>query len=152
MPNKELFETLRARAVNLLGKELAEAIYLNARVESIPVLRALVVESEPLLAALLAEMLTELGYACAVETSAAGAVALASLLKPNLMIVNPRLRDGDGIKAVDDILRSGPVPHVFITPDLHGVRRRRADAVVLQMPFKEPDLVQSIQRVLGAAR
>jgi two-component system, response regulator PdtaR len=115
-------------------------------------LRVLVVEDDAMIGALLAEMLEAMGYAvCAVEITGASAVDAARRCKPDLMIVDGRLSDGSGVSAVDKILRTGFVPHVFISGDVSKVLALRPDAIVIQKPFREFDLARAIQCALGAA-
>lgn len=115
-------------------------------------LRIMVVEDEPVNALFLAEVLAGIGHdVCAVESSEEGAVAAAAGRRPDLMIVDMRLTHGSGVAAVERILRSGFIPHVFISGDCPGVRTLRPDAIVLEKPFRERDLVQAIERALGAA-
>jgi two-component system, response regulator PdtaR len=79
-------------------------------------LRVLIVEDEAMIAMLLAEVLTGLGHEVyATEATEAGAVAAAARHQPELMIVDDELRRGNGIAAVEQITRSGFIPHVFVT-------------------------------------
>ncbi len=112
-------------------------------------LRILVIEDDAMIGMLLAEMLAAMGHdVCAIESTEAGAVATAARCGPDLMIVDLRLHDGSGISAVDEILRTGPVPHVFVS----GAEvQPRPGAVVLRKPFRKSDLVLAMQRALGAA-
>jgi two-component system, response regulator PdtaR len=115
-------------------------------------LRVLVVEDDAIIGMLLAEMLEEMGHdICAIEATEAGAVAAAVRFRPNLMIVDMRLGDGSGVAAVEEILRTGPVPHLFVSGDTSSVRALRPGAVVIQKPFRESDLARAIRRTLGAA-
>jgi two-component system, response regulator PdtaR len=113
-------------------------------------LNVLVVEDDAMIGMLLAEMLEDMGYGvCAIAATEEDAVAGAARHKPGLMIVDENLQEGSGISAVDRILRSGPVPCVFISgapkyPD-------RTDAYVLRKPFLEADLVRAIQHVVSAS-
>ena len=110
-------------------------------------LNILVVEDNALIGMLLSEMLAGLGHTvCAVERGEAGAVAAAARFQPDLMIVDAHLSDGSGISAVETILRSRFVPHVFVTGDRLGTLRHRPEDVVLEKPFHERDLVQAIAR------
>jgi CheY-like chemotaxis protein len=114
-------------------------------------LRVLLVEDEAVIAMLLAEVLGGMGYeVCAVEATEADAVAAATRCRPDLMIVDARLGAGSGVSAVDKILLTGPVPHVFVSGDSSSVRALRPDAVVMQKPFREADLAHAIQCALGA--
>jgi two-component system, response regulator PdtaR len=119
--------------------------------EAMRALRILVVEDDALIGVLLSELLAEMGHEiCAVETTEADAVAAAARCKPNLMIVDDRLGNESGISVVDEILCTGPIPHVFITGDPSRIRALRPGAVVVQKPFRKSDIVRAIQRVLGA--
>ncbi len=116
------------------------------------VLRILVVEDDAMIAMLLADMFAAMGHdVCAVEATEAGAVAAAVRCRPDLMIVDARLGDESGVSAVEEILRSGFVPHVFIGGDISMVQARKPGAVALQKPFDESSLVRAIQCALGAA-
>ena len=115
-------------------------------------LRILVVEDEAVIAMLLAEVLTGMGHhVCAIAATEAKAVAAAVRCRPDLMIVDARLRDGSGVAAVEEILRTGFVPHVFVSGDPLRVQALRPGAVVIQKPFFKSDLVRAIQRALDAA-
>ena len=115
-------------------------------------LRVLVVEDDAIIAMLLADVLADMGYeVCATAANEADAVAAALRFQPDLMIVDARLRDGSGIAAVEEILRSGFVPHVFVSG--HPLRDQAISprAVLLQKPFAESDLVRAISRAIAAA-
>lgn len=114
-------------------------------------LRVLVVEDDAVIAMLLADMFAAMGHdVCAIEATEAGAVAAADRCRPDLMIVDARLGDGNGFSAVEKILQTGFVPHVFISGDISTVRARKPGAVAIQKPFDESALVGAIQRALGA--
>ena len=114
-------------------------------------LRVLVVEDNAMIGILLAEMLEEMGHeVCAIESTEAGAVAAAIRCHPQLMIVDVGLGGGSGVTAVDEIFRTGAVPHVFISGDISRIKVLRPSAIALQKPFREPELVRAIQRALGA--
>jgi CheY-like chemotaxis protein len=88
---------------------------------------------------------------CGIETTEATAVAAGLRYRPDLMIVDARLRKGSGLRAVDEVLRTIFVPHVFVSGDAARVQALRPDAVVLQKPFFEPELTRAMQHALGAA-
>jgi CheY-like chemotaxis protein len=113
--------------------------------------RVLVVEDDAFIAMLYADLLADMGHVvCAIETTEADAVAAAARHKPDLMIIDAGLRAGSGLSAVTEILRGGFVPHVFVTGDDKAVQASRPDAVVLQKPFRDPDLARAIQCALSA--
>lgn len=112
-------------------------------------LRLLLAEDDILLGMLLGEMLEEMGHEiCAIEATEADLVDAAIKYGPDLMIVNAELGDGSGVSAVTTILRTRPVPHLFTSGDIARVRMLRPDAVLLQKPFREPDLIRAMQRAL----
>ena len=112
----------------------------------------MVVEDEPTIAMLLSEVLQSMGHVvCAVEAREAGAVAAAARCKPDLMLVDARLKHGSGLLAVERILRTGFVPHVFVSGDRLEDRGLGAGAVILQKPYREADLKQAMQRAMLAA-
>ena len=114
-------------------------------------LRILIVEDEAIVAMLFADLLVAMGYeVCAIEATEAGAVAAAVRYKPDLMIVDVHLMDGNGASAVAAILRAGFVPHVFVSGDSLRERPFAPGSVVLQKPFRESDLVRAIESALGA--
>jgi CheY-like chemotaxis protein len=114
-------------------------------------LRVLVVEDDALIGELLAEMLIGMGHdVCAVELTEGGAVAAAARFKPDLMIVDVQLGDGNGVDAVTTIHRSGPVPHVFVSGDISRVKLPWPGSVIIQKPYREADLARVIQRALDA--
>ena len=115
-------------------------------------LRIIVVEDEAVIAMLLAEVLTGMGHeVCAIEATEADAVAAAARCRPDMMILDARLGDGSGISAIEQILCTGFVPHVFVTGDALRVQTLRPAAVVIQKPFDEAALARAMQRALGAA-
>jgi DNA-binding response OmpR family regulator len=112
-------------------------------------LRILVVEDDPMLGDLLAEMLETMGHeVCSVEATEANAVAAAFRLKPDLMIVDAWLRDGSGMSTMQ--MACGPkfIPHFFISGDISGIRAARPSAIVVQKPFREADLAFAIKRAV----
>jgi DNA-binding response OmpR family regulator len=112
-------------------------------------LRVLLAEDDDLIGVLLADILREMGHeVCAVEGTMGAAVIAAARYKPDLMIVDARLGDGSGVSAVEEILRVGFVPHLFMSGNIAPVRARRPDAVVLEKPFREAELMHAIQRAL----
>jgi two-component system, response regulator PdtaR len=113
--------------------------------------RVLVVEDDALIAMLLAELLAGMGHdVCAIAATEAEAVIAATRYGPDLMIVDAGLGRGSGVSAVEEILRAGPLAHVFISGDAERVRLRKPDAVVVRKPFREAELARAIDLALAA--
>jgi CheY-like chemotaxis protein len=116
-------------------------------------LRVLVVEDDALIAMALGELLAGMGHdVCATAATEAEAVIAASRYGPDLMIVDAGLGRGSGVSAAEEILRAGPVAHVFISGDAERVRRRQPDAVVLRKPFRRAELARAIEVAVAAHR
>jgi CheY-like chemotaxis protein len=115
-------------------------------------LRVLVIEDDALIAMLLAELLAGMGHeVCATATSEAEAVIAATCYAPDLMIVDAGLGQGSGVSAVEEILRAGPLAHVFVSGDAESVRLRRCDAIVVRKPFRQAELARAIDLAVPAA-
>ena len=118
-------------------------------------LRVLVVEDDALIAMLYVELLEEKGHAvCAIETTEADAVVGAARDKPDLMIVDYRLADGNG----GDICRKLKVhpwlKHVplimwsaYTGPDLN-LQQYGCDAI-LNKPFDIEDFLNVVGQLLS---
>jgi CheY-like chemotaxis protein len=123
----------------------------SVQVTTVPRLRVLVVEDDAVIGVLLAEMLEGMGHdVCAVEATEVEAVTAAAHWNPDLMIVDVRLGEGSGVTAIDEIHRTRPVPHVFVSADISRLQILRPDTPMLQKPYRESDLAHVIQRALDA--
>ena len=96
--------------------------------------KILVVEDDAIIAMAMAELLTEIGH------------TVCAWHHPDLMIVDANLREGSGIAAVIEILRTGFVPHIFVTGDSYGLPDLRPGTIVIHKPFTATDLAYAIQR------
>jgi two-component system, response regulator PdtaR len=115
-------------------------------------LRVLIVEDDAMIGLLLAELLAGMGHeVCATAATEVDAVTAAVRYRPDLMIVDGRLGHGSGVSAVDEILRAGPLAHVFVSGDPGKIKARRPAAVVVRKPFRQVDLVRAIELALDAA-
>ncbi len=115
-------------------------------------LRVLIVEDDPMIGPLLAEVLEDLGHVIVdLEVDASAAVAAARDIRPDLMIVDINLGEHSGVAAVKEVLRDGFVPHVFVTGDLFGNLELGPEAVLIQKPYRSADLVAAIARAIGGA-
>ena len=108
-------------------------------------LNILVAEDDAIIGILLAELLAEMGHrVCAVEATVVGAINAAARFKPDLAIVDEMLGEGSGIMAVEAILLSGPIAHIFVSGNASEIRGRHRDAIRLQKPFSEAQLAAAI--------
>ena len=115
-------------------------------------LRTLVVEDDAMIGGLLAETLESFGHTvCAVESNVANAAAAASHWRPDLMIVDVGPGQASGLTAVKEILRSGFVPHVFVTGGTARGLPVGPETVLIRKPFRVSDLEKAIQRALASA-
>jgi CheY-like chemotaxis protein len=120
--------------------------------ELMKALRVLVIEDNALIAMLLSELLVGMGHdVCGTAATEAEAIMDATRYRPDLMIVDAGLGRGSGVSAVEEILRAGPLAHLFISGDAGRVQRRKPDAVVVQKPFRETELARAIDMALAAA-
>jgi two-component system, response regulator PdtaR len=112
-------------------------------------LRVMIIEDDLTIGPLLAETLEQFGHVvCALEVDAAAAMSAARRCHPDLMIVDIDLGEASGIAAVEQILKEGFVPHVFVTgDDLRGLPLG-PEAVLIQKPYKSSDLVAAIARAI----
>lgn len=115
-------------------------------------LRILIVEDDAIIALLLAETVEGLGHnVCAIADTEFEAVAKAASCQPDLMIVDAGLIEGDGVSAMNTILKTRFVRHLFVTANARQVHQLRPDAVILQKPFFVPELIHAIERALAVS-
>jgi CheY-like chemotaxis protein len=94
-------------------------------------------------------MLTAMGHlVCGVEATEAGAIEAAARWRPDLMIVDAELLEGNGLQAMKSILSSGPMPHIFMSGTVTGTGI--LGGPLLQKPFGEKELVRAMERVTQA--
>ncbi len=115
--------------------------------------RILIVEDEPFIAVMLADMLDELGFEIArsvsqvaqAEEFLAGDVVDVALLDVNL--------GGEKIDPIADLLAARGCPFIFTTGyGLPGVPPAHAGRVVLQKPFHIDDLAAALHKELGVPK
>ncbi len=110
----------------------------------------LVVEDEAIIGMLLSEVLAGMGHkVIGVAATEGTAIALAAEYLPDLLIVDAGLSSGNGLSAVDMILATRFVPHIFTTGNALKVRLQKPGAIVLEKPFHEADLADAIGRALS---
>jgi two-component system, response regulator PdtaR len=112
-------------------------------------LRILIAEDDAIIAMCLEQVLLEMGHqVCAITRNEADTIAAGLSQAPDLLIVDAGLSEGSGLAAVDEILKSGFVPHVFATGDFQRVLKHNPNAVVLQKPYDYHALARAIERAV----
>ena len=118
-------------------------------------LRILIVEDEAITAMHIEDILLDLGHIVAdtVESGPA-AVAAASRLRPDLLLIDIRLAKGtDGIAAALEIRHSLGIPLVFMSAHTDPATRKRADTAeplgYLVKPFAVDQVTTLLDRVAG---
>jgi len=115
-----------------------------------PTRRVLVAEDEALIRLDLKEMLEEEGYAVVGEAGdGEEAVAMASDLRPDLVILDVKMPKMDGIAAAEQIAGGRVAPVVILTAfsqrDLVERAREAGAMAYLVKPFQKKDLVPTIE-------
>ncbi len=116
--------------------------------------RVLIVEDEGIVALDLRERLTGLGYeVVAVESRAEGAVRKAAELRPDVILMDVRLKgEADGVEAALEIRRRQDTPIVYLTAfaDPATVRKVMADSpsAYLLKPVHERELEVALHAAL----
>jgi PAS domain S-box-containing protein len=124
----------------------------------VPAGRILIVEDEALLAEELRGRLTGVGYTIVdVVDSSALAIAAAKRVRPDLVLMDIRLKGGDdGTAAADAIRRHTEVPVVFLTSHSDPETLARATSAgpygYVLKPFREQDLMVAIETALTRHR
>lgn len=114
--------------------------------------RILIAEDDAMIAMFMADLLVAMGYeVCAITCDESETVAGVAHHAPDLMIVDEGLLDGSGTSAVDEILKTGFVPHIFATGDCNRVLKHDPNAIVLQKPFNAHALLRAIKRAVPPA-
>jgi two-component system, response regulator PdtaR len=120
-------------------------------------LRILVVEDDAMIGMMLAEMLEEMGHdVCSIEATEADAVSAADRCRPDLMIVDVLLGDGNGVSAVARILRTRLVPYLFVSADISKLKTLKpsqpSDSTRTRRPGRVNSLRWRIQRTRSNGR
>jgi CheY-like chemotaxis protein len=132
-------------AAQLVGEALDE-------IAGEPPARVLIVEDEPLIADHLADIIGHSGHSVVAHaTTAEDARSAFAAHRPGLILSDVQLGDGSsGIDAVDDILREGPVPVIFITafPQKLLTGEGREPAFLITKPFRDDAVRAAISQAL----
>lgn len=113
--------------------------------------RVLILEDDAVIASLLAELLGSMGHwVCGVEPTEAGGIAAARRYRPELIIADIWLREGNGVSAITKILDFCLVPHILVSADVRGLEVRVPNATILQKPFLGISLASAIVHAFDA--
>ena len=112
--------------------------------------RIIIADDESLIRLDLREMLTHLGYEVVAEAGdGKSAIDLAKRLRPDLLIMDIKMPDLDGIAAAEELTRERIAPVVLLTAysDQALVERARNAGVVgyVVKPFREAELMPVIE-------
>ena len=145
-----------AETATILGRSpaeidglLAEAI---AQIDGESATEVLIIEDEPLIAMQLEDLVSDLGHTV-VGTAATRAQAekIFAERRPALVLADIQLADGSsGIDAVDQMLKLGDVPVIFITayPEKLLTGDRPEPTYLITKPFQEATVRAAISQVL----
>ncbi|WP_426956730.1 response regulator [Muricoccus radiodurans] len=134
----------------------AEAEAAREALRSIAATDIMVIEDEPIIAMDIRQLVESCGHnVVGIASDEAEAVEMARRLKPGLILADVNLGPGgDGISAVERILREQTTPVIFVTayPERLLTAERLEPAFVISKPF-EPIALQiaTYQAVWGAA-
>ena len=118
--------------------------------------RILVVEDEESISEPFAEALRRAGFEPLVTATAAGALELAGSAKPDLVVLDLALPDGDGRDVCRELRRSSDVPIMMLTArgteldKIVGLELGADDYVV--KPFSAAEVISRIRAVLRRSR
>jgi len=119
--------------------------------------RIVIADDEPIIRLDLRELLTSLGYDVVGEAAdGRTAIELARKLKPDLIILDIKMPEVDGIDAAEELSREGLAPVVLLTAysERELVDRAKAAGVAgyLVKPFRESELMPVIELALARFR
>jgi DNA-directed RNA polymerase specialized sigma24 family protein len=118
----------------------------QAEIEAELATDVLIIEDEPVIAADLEQLVTELGHrVCDIAATRDEAVAAIKRKRPGLVLADIQLADGSsGVDAVKDILRDNDVPVIFITafPERLLTGERPEPTFLITKPF-QPETVKA---------
>lgn len=112
----------------------------------------LIIEDEPIIAADIEELVTDLGHTVdGIAATQTDAVRMAGEKRPGIVLADVQLADGSsGIDAVDDILGDYDVPVIFITafPERLLTGDKPEPAYLISKPFKPSNVKAAISQAL----
>ena len=146
-----ILDVSEAEAASLVEQAVAE-------IDGETTTTVLIIEDEPLISMQLEGLVTDLGHAV-VGTAATRSQAQQTFFdhRPGLVLADIQLADGSsGIDAVEDILKFGDVPVIFITayPERLLTGERPEPTYLVTKPFQEGTVRAAISQALffGSSR
>jgi len=118
----------------------------------------LIIEDEPLISMQLEDLVRSLGHdVCGMAATRTQALEIVQREQPGLVLADIQLADGSsGLDAVDDILKLGSVPVIFITayPERLLTGDRPEPTYLITKPFQEQTVRTAISQALffGSSR
>lgn len=118
----------------------------------------LIIEDEPLISMQLEDLVRSLGHdVCGMAATRTQAQEIVARETPGLVLADIQLADGSsGLDAVDDILKIGTVPVIFITayPERLLTGERTEPTYLITKPFQESTVRAAISQALffGSSR
>jgi CheY-like chemotaxis protein len=111
-------------------------------------LHVLIIEDEMLIGMDVFHCLSEFGFSTfAFAGTEAQALEQARLRKPDLVTVDVRLLNGDGLAAAGSLAREhGDLPTIYVTADPRALAHK-PDAVVVEKPFVARDFAVACRRL-----
>jgi CheY-like chemotaxis protein len=119
-------------------------------------LTILIVEDEALVAASIADMLEEMGFAVTgIAASGLEAIALVADRKPRLALIDIHLAGSvDGIELAGQLREEFGIPAIFLSGAMGPEIAVRAQEVrplgMMQKPFRPSEIFNAIERAMGA--
>ena len=137
-----------------VSTEEAKALLTQAEADIEAELRTnvLIIEDEPIIAADIEELVSDLGHTVdGIAATQTEAVAMAKHKRPGIVLADIQLADGSsGIDAVDDILGEYDVPVIFITafPERLLTGDKPEPAYLISKPFNPENVKAAISQAL----
>ena len=109
-------------------------------------MRALILESKPLLAWVLEDNLASIGFEhIEVAPTESVAIKAAAANCPDLIVANSHLRNGSGVAAVRAVCADREIATIFITTDRRGLTASLPNALVLDWPHSEDEFIRAVR-------
>lgn len=113
-------------------------------------MHAYIIEDDYLISHSLQDMLERIGYTrFSFARSEDAAVFGAHAGDIDLITADVRLLPGDGVRAVESICSKRDIPVVFVTGYAEELRDRAPEAVIIQKPVREDELLSAVREALS---